>query len=270
MQEQLSALFQTVPRMPGSEIVLESTGVGYGDDWHKFWNAAEAGENGYLPIFLSWADHDEYQETPPPDFERNHHEERELGALYGLTDALLWWRRLKIAELRSETLFKIEYPLSALESFQSAQTFDSFILSADVLKARKCTDDLAYGDLILGVDIGRTRDSTCIARRRGRQILTVERHHIDDLMAVAGQIATIIDKEKPVGVYVDSTGLGVGVTDRLQERGYHEVQAVNFSTKSTEAPATDEAGGAQMQYHNRRSHLRQSQRRLVRAVSLAR
>lgn len=261
MQEQLSALFQTVPRVPGSEIILESTSANYGDAWHQMWNAAEAGESEFQSIFLSWANHEEYQETPPADWELDA-ESRELSAQYGLTPAQLYWRKLKIAELRSDVLFRVEYPLSALESFQATSTFDSFIPNDDVMRARKCTDDLAYGELILGVDIGRTHDSTCISRRRGRQILSVDRHHIEDLMSVAGTIATIIDKEKPARVYVDSTGLGVGVTDRLAERGYHEVVPVNFSTRSTESPVTNEAGREQLQYANRRSqiygHLRQA------------
>jgi hypothetical protein len=60
-------------------------------------------------------------------------------------------------------------------------------------------------------------------------------------MGVAGLIATIIDKEKPACVYIDSTGLGVGVTDRLAERGYDEVVPVNFATRSTETPVVNEA-----------------------------
>jgi len=261
MQEQLSALFQTVPRVPGSEIILESTSQSYGDHWHQMWNAAEAGESEFLPIFLSWADHEEYRETPPPDWKRSA-EDEELVRLHGLTDAQLHWRKLKIAELRSDVLFKIEYPLSALESFQATNTFDSFIKSEDVIRARKNQDDLSWGDLVIGVDIGRTHDATCIARRRGRQILSVEKHHIDDLMGVAGLVSKIIDNEKPARVYIDSTGLGVGVTDRLKERGYHEVEPVNFATRSTESPVVNEAGREQIQYANRRSqiygHLRQA------------
>jgi len=253
MQEQLSALFQTVPRVPGSEIILESTSANYGDAWHQMWNAAEAGESEFQPIFLSWANHEEYQETPPPDWEMDA-ESRELAAQYGLTPAQLYWRKLKIAELRSEVLFKIEYPLSALESFQATSTFDSFIPNDDVLRARKYQgSDLAYGDLILGVDIGRTHDASTIARRRGREILSVTRHHIPDLMAVAGLIATTIDKEKPKVVYVDSTGLGVGVCDRLAERGYTEVVPINFASKSSEAPVTDANGREQFQFANMRS-----------------
>jgi hypothetical protein len=253
MQEQLSALFQTVPRVPGSEIILESTSQNYGDAWHQMWNAAEAGENGYLPVFLSWADHDEYRETPGPGWTRTP-EENELATLYGLDDAQLCWRRLKIAELRSEVLFKIEYPLSALESFQATNTFESFIKSEDVIRARK-SEPLASGDLVIGVDIGRTHDSTCVARRRGRELISVDKHHIDDLMGVAGLISKIIDKEKPAAVYIDSTGLGVGVCDRLAERGYSEVVPVNFATKSTEAPVINEAGREQIQYANRRSQI---------------
>ena len=51
------------------------------------------------------------------------------------------------------------------------------------------------------------------------------------------------------------TGLGIGIVDRLHERGYHEVEGVNFSGKSTEAPVTDEAGRTQVAYANRRAQI---------------
>ena len=54
LQEQLAALFQIVPDEPGSEIVLESTSMAYGDQWHQFWRKAVAGENGYQAIFMPW------------------------------------------------------------------------------------------------------------------------------------------------------------------------------------------------------------------------
>jgi hypothetical protein len=153
--------------------------------------------------------------------------------------------------MRSVARFQQEYPLTAEESFMAANTRETFIKSADVLKARKEQRDLAYGELVLGVDIGRTHDHTTIAWRRGRAVIKVKRYKIPDLMAVAGVVGKIIDAENPARVFVDSTGLGQGVVDRLHERGYDEVEGVNFSSKSTESVPD----GQEPMYFNRRSQI---------------
>jgi len=248
MSEQLAGLFQTVPRLPGTEIILETTSADYLDEFHQFWNASCAGETGFTPIFLSWLDHPDYTMQPTADFELTK-EEREHKAQFKMTDGQLAWRRLKIGELRSLARFQQEFPLTAEESFMAANTRETFLSSKNVLKARKCTLDLAYGELVLGVDIGRSHDYTTIAWRRGRCILKVKRYKIPDLMAVAGIVAKIIDAEKPARVFIDSTGLGIGVVDRLHERGYDEVEGVNFSSKPTGVADDDTT------YFNRRSQI---------------
>ena len=59
-----------------------------------------------------------------------------LAELHGLDDEQLYWRRLKIAELRNEDLFKREYPLTPDEAFMASK-FDSFITADLVFAARK-------------------------------------------------------------------------------------------------------------------------------------
>jgi hypothetical protein len=246
MQEQLSALLQTVPRLPGSEVILESTGNTYGDQFHQLWRAAEAGESEFQPIFLSWALQSEYRETPPEDFKRNAEENR-LAELHGLDDAQIYWRRLKIAELRSEDHFKREYPLTPDEAFLAAQ-FDSFITPDLVMTARKAKDIEPYGPLLIGVDpAGAGADSTAIAWRRGHVITTME---------CAGWITRIIQDEDPARVSIDVGGLGIGIYERLVEQGYgNVVNAVNFGSKPIEPPPLDETGRPGGGPLNRRAEL---------------
>ncbi len=54
-------------------------------------------------------------------------------------------------------------------------------------------------------------------------------------MDVTGRVAKEIDRLEPEAVFLDVTGLGAGVYDRLRERGYKEVHAVNFGSKAREA-----------------------------------
>ena len=55
LQEQLAALVQTIPDIEGTEIVLESTGNQFGDEFHQLWRKAESGESEFVPIFLPWS-----------------------------------------------------------------------------------------------------------------------------------------------------------------------------------------------------------------------
>ncbi len=54
-------------------------------------------------------------------------------------------------------------------------------------------------------------------------------------MDVAGRVGKEIDQLEPDAVFLDVTGLGAGVYDRLRERGYREVHAVNFGSKALDA-----------------------------------
>ncbi len=50
-----------------------------------------------------------------------------------------------------------------------------------------------------------------------------------DLIDVAGRVAKEIDRLSPQMTFIDVTGIGAGVYDRLVERGYGAVlTAVNF------------------------------------------
>jgi len=254
MAEQMSALMQTVPRIEGSEILIESTGNQHGDQFHQLWRSAVAGESEFLPIFLPWSIDPGYRVKPPEDFARTT-EEKHIAELHGLDDEQLYWRRLKIAELRDEARFKREYPLTADEAFM-ASSFDSFITADLVMKARREKIE-PYGGLILGVDpAGKGADSTAIAWRQGHCITKIERRKGLDTMEVAGLVARIIQDDKPAKVNIDVTGLGIGVYDRLVEQGHGDVvNAVNFGGKPIEPPSLDETGKPAGGPLNRRAEL---------------
>jgi hypothetical protein len=108
----------------------------------------------------------------------------------------------------------------------------------------------------LGVDpAGKGADSTAIAWRRGRVVIKVEKHRGLDTMQVCGLVAKIIREEKPEQVFLDSTGMGIGIADRLHEQGYNEVVGVNFAGKPIEIGTLDEAGRPAGGPLNRRAEL---------------
>ena len=253
--EQMAALMQTVPDIDDTEIILETTGKEFGDDFHQLWRSAEAGESEFLPIFLPWSIDPTYRTKVPDEFIMTA-EELQLAELHGLDAEQIYWRRRKIAELRSEDLFKREYPLTPDEAFM-ASSFDSFITADLVMRVRK-EEIEPYGPLIVGVDpAGKGADSTAIAWRRGHCVVKTERRRGLDTMEVAGWVSQIIREDKPAKVNIDVGGLGIGVYDRLIEQGLNSslVNAVNFGGKPIEPPPLDETGKPGGGPANRRAEL---------------
>ena len=255
LHEQMSALLQTIPDGDGTEIILETTGKEFGDDFHQLFRRAEAGDGEFEVIFLPWSIEPGYRSKLPESFEMTG-EERQLAEQHGLDEEQICWRRNKISQMQSEDKFKREYPMTAGEAFM-ASSFDSFITSDLVMHARKTNDIEPYGPLVIGVDpAGMGADSTAIAWRRGHCIERIEKRRGLNTMEVAGWISQILREDSPAQVNIDVGGLGVGVFDRLVEQGHGEiVTPVNFGGKPVEPAPLDEAGKPGGGPANRRSEM---------------
>lgn len=231
---------QAVPLLPGTEIILESTANGPGGEFYERWQDAEAGRGDYIAVFVPWFLSPEYSRVPDegftlsdeaPDDEMS---EVEYAETYGLSLAQMAWRRSKIAELRSEALFRQEYPATPHEAFVSTD-HKPFISALHVLRARKRKRD-AIGPLIIGVDpasLGGDRFS--VAHRRGLCVTKVEwRAKIDEIEGAAW-IASIIDEHDPARVNIDAGGIGHAIITMLRnkDRRYSRViRAINFGGTS--------------------------------------
>ena len=249
---QMASLMQTVPDIDGSEIIIETTANGY-NDFHKLWRKAESGASEWLPVFLPWTLDPSYSRTPPPDFKLDEEETR-LVELYDLTPEQICWRRGKVNQLGNKDYFAQEYPITPAEAFISGE-FDSFISPFLVMAARRENVE-PYGPLVIGVDpAGMGADRTSIAWRRGHSILKVQSRRGLDTMQTAGWIAKIIRDDEPDVVNLDTTGMGVGVYDRLRELGFSEVTAVNFAGRPVTPAPLDEAGRPAGGPANRRSEI---------------
>ena len=110
---------------------------------------------------------------------------------------------------------------------------DQFIGSSlvdDAMAREKYKD--ASAPIIVGVDPARFgADSTVIAIRQGRDIVTIKRYKGDDTMTVVGHVIDVIEEYKPTLVVIDEGGLGAGIVDRLKEQRY-KIKGVNFGNKS--------------------------------------
>jgi len=148
-RDHFAGVMQAVPDLPGTEIILESTGHGPGGEFHERWQQAEAGIGDFEAIFVPWWWSGEYRREVPVDFALDD-EERECMELHGLDLDQMVWRRAKIYELKDLALFKQEYPATAAEAFEFSG-HDSFIRPDEVMRARKTVCE-GIGPLVVGAD----------------------------------------------------------------------------------------------------------------------
>jgi transcriptional regulator with XRE-family HTH domain len=251
-----AGVLQAVPNEPETEIILESTANGIGNFFHKKWREAETGASEYVAIFVPWFWQEEYRVPAGAAF-RLDSEEAEYAALHALDAEQMAWRRLKIAELGDELLFRQEYPASAAEAFQMSG-HDSYLPPALVARARKATHQ-ASGPLVIGFDPAwKGEDRHAMAWRQGRRVTKVVTRRGLDTMEAAGWAKQVIDAEKPAKFFIDVGGVGAGVFDRLQEWGEPYagiVAAVNFGSSPIEPPPLDEHGRPSGGPLNRRAEM---------------
>ena len=89
----------------------------------------------------------------------------------------------------------------------------------------KCMDHETEGwemlPKVMGVDIARFgENSSVICTRQGRKVFPMEVLPKMDLMATAHHVAEVIKRERPLQVFVDGSGIGAGVVDRLRQLNF--------------------------------------------------
>lgn len=97
---------------------------------------------------------------------------------------------------------------------------------------RHQTEGWDYMPKLMGVDIARFgENSSTICIRQGRKVYPIAVLPKMDLMKTAHHVAEVIKKEKPLQVFVDGSGIGAGVVDRLRQLNF-SVTDVNGGNSS--------------------------------------
>lgn len=112
----------------------------------------------------------------------------------------------------------------------------------DVVQAarKRVMEYVATDALVYGLDVARHGDdSSVLAKRRGRDARTLpwKKWRIPDLMQLATFVAQEARLEKPAAIFVDVTGMGWGVYDKLREMRLPNcsIIPVNFGEEGGEA-----------------------------------
>ena len=88
----------------------------------------------------------------------------------------------------------------------------------------------------MGVDIARQGDDQTVIRfRRGLDARSIPavKFRIPDLMQVAGRVMEQVNATDPDAVFVDGTGIGWGVVDRLGQLGCRTWSASTSAARPT-------------------------------------
>lgn len=122
----LTGILQSVPKVPGTIVIIESTANGM-NDFKELWDAAEAGENDFVPMFFAWHDYPEYQMPVENEKERSkimsslNEYEKNIVKLFNLTaEKIKWYRWTLKNDCGGDTdLMKQENPSYPKEAFLS-------------------------------------------------------------------------------------------------------------------------------------------------------
>lgn len=259
-QEHWSSSVQTVPLLPGTEILLESTSAGASGDFYERYLDAEAGKGDYQAIFLPWWLDSGYLRDPGPDFrlsaenEPGFLSEQEYADMFKLPLPRMAWRRAKIIELRSNLLFQREYPADSSEAWTAPLDHEPFIDILPVIRARKRTTQ-GGGPLIIGVDpASGGGDRFAIAARRGNRVEWVRWRNKINHREGAAWVRSIIDAENPARVNIDGGNIGAAIITEVKAMGprYAELaRGIDFGSKSQAKMALPKVPGPQ----NRRAEM---------------
>jgi hypothetical protein len=244
--EQLAAIGNVVADVPGTEIVLESTANGQGNAYHNLWQAAEAGESQYIPIFVPWFWEDRYVAPVAEDFELDDFERDYAAAYGGLSLAQMAWRRNKIREYGRgyEWLFDQEFPACPSLAFVTSTT-DPLIPPTLVSAAVNSGYNVRQGPLVIGCDPAEMgEDRTVIVFRQGRVVFRTEIYVRRETMEVAGMLVRYWQDFQPDAIFVDKIGIGAGIVSRMKELGC-PVIGVNSAERATDSEL----------YHNKRAEM---------------
>lgn len=237
-------LLQSVPDLPGTEVIIESTANGMDDLFYRMCMDAQNGRGDFELFFSPWFWQTEYRKELPEDFQLTQ-EEVNLMEVYGLDQEQIYWRRNKIegafkGDVKS---FMQEYPANIEEAFVSSG--DSLVSSFAFMAARKSTITDTGAALVIGVDGNESGKRNGVCFRRGRVIEKAYAITGKKPMELVGIYADLINHNEPTKMFID-IGNGSGIIDRLIELGYGDIVIpVDFN----DGPIDD------VQYLNKRAEM---------------
>lgn len=234
-EKNIAGFASSVPMAPGTEIIMESTANGIGNEFHSRWVRAEAGLGEgaeritYIPIFIPWFLSEEYRLPTPSGFALRADPEGdglpsevEIAEMYGLDAEQMSWRRFYVEEHLGGSVetFMQEFPCTPAEAFQKIG-LEPFIKPMLVARARRRREIEAHGPRVLGIDpAGMGGDKFAMTLRQGHVVLWHKgRVGVEPGEEQVEWVADIMRTERVDRANVDySGGWGTSLLAGLRER----------------------------------------------------
>lgn len=134
----ISSIVGSVPRVPYTAVIYESTANGVGNFFHQEWLKAEEGDSAYSPVFVPWFEIDIYSEPFNGEYYQHGNGKKVKGSVDDFIATMsdyekslfhshksctlesLNWYRGKLSDMTSEIQMRQEFPSDAIEAFQDS------------------------------------------------------------------------------------------------------------------------------------------------------
>jgi len=250
-EKTFAGFVNSIPMATDTEVVVESTANGVGNEFHQRWTRAEAGLTedigiSYIPIFIPWFWSPEYRLPVTGSFKlRSEPEgdglpsERDIAEMHSLDMEQMAWRRFYVEQQLNGNIqtFMQEFPCTASEAFQTSG-LELFIKPMYVTRARKRTGIQPYGPKVLGVDpAGLGGDKFMCCLRQGHVVHWLKgRKSMEPGEEQVEYVADMMRTEGVDRVNIDYSGgwgqaLMAGLKERYPDLG-EKAYPVDFGGKS--------------------------------------
>lgn len=127
-----TSVYPTISAGETTKILLSSTPLGYNHFW-KFWNDAEQGRNGFVPLFIP------YWEIPGRDEKWADEQRRLLGDLKYNQEVLCKFLGSSLTLINADTIARMSYvppvkSINGLDVYESPVKGNTYVLVADTAK----------------------------------------------------------------------------------------------------------------------------------------
>ena len=142
-----------------------------------------------------------------------------------------WFTERLAKEREADYKFNPELARHIWEGEYLAQADNSVMSRLAVHEAMEREVD-SEGDYQIAVDVARYgSDSSIISMRKGLKMIDLKEYKNISLVELCGHIEVMAGNNHDMTIKVDETGVGGGVVDILQGRGYRNVIGINFGSK---------------------------------------
>ena len=142
-----------------------------------------------------------------------------------------WFTERLAKEREADYKFNPELARHIWEGEYLAQA-DNAVMSRLVVHEAMEREVDSEGDYQIAVDVARYgSDSSIISMRKGLKMIDLKEYKNISLVELCGHIEVMAGNNHDMTIKVDETGVGGGVVDILQGRGYRNVIGINFGSK---------------------------------------